>query len=235
MIVKRIDPKGYYDISIKDVSNRIYFGNSEKKDIQNIKKILKLLSEVSFQNNSPLIRVENRTGDIKTVFLNIKFDLLINQVVNTRAEHDFIKINSTIYNQYLSKIKKEQRAYFVFLEKLFQESKAFLERASFSIPYNRQSKTLQRIARTFNPQKKHTAKEIYDSGEKLLKKIFGNNIDAQIQHLAQSITTTDELNKFTAKKCVVLKNSIKTVSHLLSEQSAVNDKHFTSDPIEIRK
>ena len=232
--IKKKDPKGYYDISIKDVSNRAYFGNSDKKDIQNIKKTVKLLSKVSFLNHGPIIKVENRTGDIKTVFLHKNFDYLINQIVTTKSEHDYLKINSTIYNQYLSKIKKQQRAYAVFLEKLFQESKAFLERSSFSIPYSRQHITLQRIAKYFNPQKKHTAKEIYDSGEKILKQIFGNNIDAQIQKLAQSITTTDELKKFAAKKSGIPNVLNTPISHLLNEQSAVNDKYFVRNHKEIR-
>ena len=222
------------DISVKDLSKKIYFGNSEKKDLKNVTKILSLLTEVSFYNHPPLFELDDRTGDLKTLFLYKKFDYVVNQVLN-KTGHDYIKINANIYLHYLNKLKKQQRAYFVFLEKLYQESKAYLERATFCTTYSRQRISLHRITKTFNPQNKHTAKEIFDSGEITLKKIFGNNIDLQIKKLAQSLITKEELNRFSAKRIGFFNSSITPISHLFTEQSVVNDKTFYPDSRIIRE
>lgn len=50
--------RGYYDISLKDLSKSLYFGNSNKKDTQNAKKVLDLLLKVSFFNHPPLIELK---------------------------------------------------------------------------------------------------------------------------------------------------------------------------------
>lgn len=221
--------RGYYDISLKDLSKSLYFGNSKKKDTQNAKKVLDLLSKVSFCNQPPLIRLEKRTGDIYTVYLYKKFDLIIKQIIDTSAEHDCVKINSDIYNIFLSKLKKQQRAYAVLLEKIFQANKNILEKATFSCTYSRQDRTLQRINKTFAPKNKHTAKEIFNSGSDFLKKHFGDNFEDQIQKLSKSLITTDEIYKFAEKKNTVSINYGAPIAYLFDEQLVMNDKFFNSD------
>lgn len=186
------------NISVRELSKRIHFNDTDKNDIVSTKRILELLSRSDFINNKPLFIVENVSPDIKKLHLSDSFfstSLLLNQ-----KSHNFLKINKHIYANYLKKIKKNQRAYAVFLEKLFLSSKAKLEQLSASSCFDRNYISLKRIAKTFKPTGNHSAKELWDAGSKALKKIFGEDIDQQINKLAATTISEKESKKFLEKK-----------------------------------
>lgn len=187
-----------FNISLSELSKIIHFGDTDKTAIKSTKKVLDVLARLSI-NGSFLFSLNETVSDIKKIQLDKKFRLNIKGIVQKHAHHDCLQINQTIYHDFLKKIKRQQHAYAVFLEKLYQESKRVLEQDLSIPPYDRTRLSLKRLSQTFNPADGHSANEIYRNGEKLLIKIFGSDIDDRINDLAQKLVTNKHKAKFEEK------------------------------------
>lgn len=218
--------KYIFRTSKKSISKVLHFGSTEKKDIQAVDKILDFLPELQPHEYPALFsEIKKGSGNIVELYLGEKFDTVINTVIQENAGHNSIKITKQIYLNYLSKLKRQQRGYALFLELLFQEQKKYLEENTFCIPIDRMPISKKRLSRIFTLSPTHSVNEIIRDGERLLTKIIGKDYRTQIKEVAKSITSNKERSIFQNKILASYTSPYFSNSSSFLEQKSANDPY----------
>lgn len=161
-----------FSISITEISN-VIFGFSSRATNKLVKKALVILSLLPIYGQNKLMSFSSNKGHYPTIQFGPQFHFFYETNLRTNT-HDFVKIPKTVIKDVLSKVIKVPKAFCMYLEITFLETKKHLEELTEGWTPDRTSKSDDRIYRLFSQNSKHSVSRIKKEGCNHLKELIGD-------------------------------------------------------------
>lgn len=161
-----------FSISITEISN-ILFGFSSRATNELVRKDLIVMSLLPIYGQNKIMSFSCKKGHCPTIQFSPQFELFYKRYLRTNT-HDFVKIPKTVIKDVLAKVIKVPKAFCLYLELTFLETKNYLEELTEGWTPNRASKSDDRIYRLFSQNSKHSVSKIKREGSNHLKKLIGD-------------------------------------------------------------
>ena len=211
-----------FSISITEISN-VIFGFSSRATNKLVKKALVILSLLPIYGQNKIMSFSSNKGHYPTIQFGPQFELFYKQNLRTNT-HDFVKIPKTVIKDVLSKVIKVPKAFCLYLELTFLETKNFLEELTEGWTPNRTSKSDDRIYRLFSQNSKHSVSRIKKEGCTHLKNLIGDHYLEIIKENAVKAISSKEKEQFiNTKKAHIELNTAKREEAMSPNFEIVNE------------
>jgi len=211
-----------FSISITEISN-VIFGFSSRATNKLVRKDLIVMSLLPIYGQNKIMSFSSQKGHYPTIQFGPQFELFYKQYLRTNT-HDFVKIPKTVIKDVLSKVIKVPKAFCMYLELTFLETKNFLEELTGGWSPDRTSKSDERIYRLFSQNSKHSVSRIKTEGCTHLKNLIGDHYLEIIKENAVKAISSKEKEQFiNTKKAHIDLNTAKREEAMSPNFEIVNE------------
>lgn len=211
-----------FSISITEISN-VIFGFSSRSTNELVRKDLIVMSLLPIYGQNKIMSFSSNNGHYPTIQFSPQFELFYIQNLRT-STHDFVKIPKTVIKDVLSKVIKVPKAFCLYLELTFLETKNHLEELTGGWSPDRTSKSDERIYRLFSQNSKHSVSRIKKEGCTHLKNLIGAHYLEIIKENAVKAISSKEKELFiNTKKAHIELNTAKREEAMSPNFEIVNE------------
>lgn len=211
-----------FSISITEISN-ILFGFSSRATNELVRKDLTVLSLLPIYGQNKIMAFSSKKGHYPTIQFGPQFELFYERYLRTNT-HDFVKIPKTVIKNVLAKVIKVPKAFCMYLEITFLETKNHLEELTGGWSPDRTSKSDDRIYRLFSQNSKHSVSRIKREGCNHLKNLIGDHYLEIIKENAVKAISSKEKELFiNTKKAHIELNTAKREEAMSPNFEIVNE------------
>lgn len=211
-----------FSISITEISN-ILFGFSSRATNELVRKDLIVMSLLPIYGQNKIMSFSGKKGHYPTIQFGPQFELFYKQNLRT-STHDFVKIPKTVIKDVLSNVIKVPKAFCMYLELTFLETKNHLEELTGGWSPDRTSKSDERIYRLFSQNSKHSVSRIKTEGCTHLKNLIGAHYLEIIKENAVKAISSKEKEQFiNTKKAHIELNTAKREEAMSPNFEIVNE------------
>ena len=211
-----------FSISITEISN-VIFGFSSRATNKLVKKDLFVMSLLPIYGQNKIMSFSSKKGHYPTIQFGPQFELFYKQYLRTNT-HDFVKIPKTVIKNVLAKVIKVPKAFCMYLEITFLETKKHLEELTEGWTPDRTSKSDDRIYRLFSQNSKHSVSRIKREGCNHLKKLIGDcYLDVIKANAIKAISSKEKEQFINTKKAHIELNTAKREETMSPNFEIVNE------------
>lgn len=211
-----------FSISITEISN-VIFGFSSRATNKLVKKALVILSLLPIYGQNKIMSFSSKKGHYPTIQFGPQFHFFYQTNLRTNT-HDFVKIPKTVIKDVLSKVIKVPKAFCLYLELTFLETKKHLEELTEGWTPDRTSKSDDRIYRLFSQNSKHSVSRIKREGCNHLKELIGDcYLDVIKANAIKAISSKEKEQFINTKKAHIELNTAKREEAMSPNFEIVNE------------
>ncbi len=211
-----------FSISITEISN-VIFGFSSRATNKLVKKDLFVMSLLPIYGQNKIMSFSSKKGHYPTIQFGPQFELFYKQYLRTNT-HDFVKIPKTVIKNVLAKVIKVPKAFCMYLEITFLETKKHLEELTEGWTPDRTSKSDDRIYRLFSQNSKHSVSRIKREGCNHLKNLIGDcYLDVIKANAIKAISSKEKEQFINTKKAHIELNTAKREEAMSPNFEIVNE------------